>query len=175
MRRFSTQQWFRPVAVALVVSGVVAGTYTAAKIAEPTANQSALSASASPANAVQVAAYRSPTCGCCEGWIEHLRTHGFQVTDHVTEDIEAIKQQHNVPGELVSCHTALVNGYVIEGHVPAAAIERFLTEKPDVAGIAVPGMPIGSPGMESGNIKQPFTVFTFTEDGTSQAFQEYSS
>lgn len=89
--------------------------------------------------------------------------------------MEAIKQEHQVPGNLVSCHTAIVNHYVVEGHVPAADSQRLLNEKPDVIGIAIPGMPIGSPGMESGNIKQPFTTFTLTGDGKVEAFQEHSS
>jgi hypothetical protein len=103
-----------------------------------------------------------------------MRANGFQVEDNVVEDIEAVKREHNVPPDLASCHTAIVNGYIVEGHIPAADVARLLREQPDVAGIAVPGMPIGSPGMESGNIRQPYAVFTFTEDGTATVFQEHS-
>lgn len=128
-----------------------------------------------PPEARQVVSFRSPTCGCCLGWVEHMRTQGFQVEDNVVEDIEAVKREHNIPTDLASCHTAIVNGYVVEGHIPAADVSRLLIEKPDVVGIAVPGMPIGSPGMESGDIRQPYAVYTFTEDGSIEIFQEHSS
>jgi len=124
---------------------------------------------------LQVTSFRSPTCGCCVGWVEHMRANGFQVEDNVVEDIEAVKREHNIPGDLASCHTAIVDGYVIEGHIPATDVSRLLTEKLDVAGIVVPGMPIGSPGMESGDIRQPYAVTTFTEEGTPEVFQEHSS
>ena len=166
--------WFRLVASGLIASGVAAGIYVAVAPGnlDPHPRQATTSL---PAEALQVIAYRSPTCGCCGSWVEHLRSQGFQVTDRITEDMEAIKQEHHVPDDLVSCHTAVVNGYVVEGHVPADDIRRLLTEKPDGIGIAVPGMPIGSPGMESGDIKQPFTTFIFAEDGQVEAFQEHSS
>jgi len=122
---------------------------------------------------LQITSYRSPNCGCCHGWIEHLKAEGFTVKDNVTENLETIKAENNVPQNLTACHTAVINGYVVEGHIPASDIKRLLREKPDVAGIAVPGMPIGSPGMESGNIKEPYTVFTFTEEGETQVYQEY--
>lgn len=127
-----------------------------------------------PSEVRQVVSFRSPTCGCCEGWVAHMRANGFEVEDNVVEDIEAVKREHNIPTDLASCHTAIVNGYVIEGHIPAADVSRLLTEKPDVAGIAVPGMPIGSPGMESGDIQEPYAVYTFTEDGSTEVFQEHS-
>ncbi|MGB3494777.1 MAG: DUF411 domain-containing protein [Elainellaceae cyanobacterium] len=127
-----------------------------------------------PPEARQIVSFRSPSCGCCEGWVEHMRAQGFQVEDNVVDDVEAVKREHNIPTDLASCHTAIANGYVIEGHIPAADVSRLLTEKPDVLGIAVPGMPIGSPGMESGDIQQPYAVYTFTEDGTPEIFQEHS-
>jgi len=126
------------------------------------------------ADSQQVVSFRSPNCGCCEGWIEHMRANGFQVEDHVVDDIEAVKQEHHLPADLTSCHTAIASGYVIEGHVPAADVRRLLAEKPDVVGITVPGMPMGSPGMESGDVRQPYTVYTFTEEGTPEVFQEHS-
>jgi len=103
-----------------------------------------------------------------------MRANGFQVEDHVVDDIEAVKQEHHLPADLTSCHTAIASGYVIEGHVPAADVRRLLAEKPDVVGITVPGMPMGSPGMESGDVRQPYTVYTFTEEGTPEVFQEHS-
>jgi hypothetical protein len=127
-----------------------------------------------PAADLRIVSFRSPSCGCCHGWVEHMRANGFQVEDNVVEDIEAVKREHNVPAELASCHTAIANGYVIEGHIPATDVVRLLREQPEVAGIAVPGMPIGSPGMESGNIRQPYAVYTFTNDGSFAVFQEHS-
>ena len=94
--------------------------------------------------------------------------------DRVTEDMAAVKARYGVPDGLRSCHTAVIDGYVVEGHIPAADVARLLTETPDVAGIAVPGMPIGSPGMESGNYVEPYTVFSFRQDGTVAAFAEHS-
>lgn len=118
--------------------------------------------------------FRSPNCGCCGRWIQHMEAAGFQVQDNVTEDMAAIKQQYGVPESLASCHTAIVEGYVVEGHIPATDVQRLLTEKPAVAGIAAPGMPMGSPGMESGNEVEPYTVFSFTEVGDTAAFAEHS-
>ena len=99
---------------------------------------------------------------------------GFTVKDNLTEDMTAIKEQYSLPANMASCHTTIADGYVIEGHIPAEYVQRLLTEKPDVAGIAVPGMPIGSPGMEAGDYVEPYTVFSFTEDGTTAAFAEHS-
>lgn len=104
-----------------------------------------------------------------------MQAQGFEVQDNIVEDMEGVKREHNVPNDLASCHTAIANGYVIEGHIPAADVKRLLTEKPDVAGIAVPGMPIGSPGMESGDVKEPYTVFTFDQAGQTTAFAEHNS
>lgn len=109
----------------------------------------------------KITVYRSPSCGCCGGWISHMKKHGFEVTDIKTDDMEAIKQKNNLPPELASCHTAIINGYVMEGHIPADDIKKFLSQKPKMKGLAVAGMPIGSPGMESDKIKQPFDVVAF--------------
>ncbi|MBD2436494.1 DUF411 domain-containing protein [Nostoc sp. FACHB-110] len=117
--------------------------------------------------------YRSPECSCCHGWIDHLKSQGFQVTDVSTNDIEAIKQNYHVPDNLASCHTAVVNGYVVEGHVPAQDIKRLLQEQPNVAGLSVPQMPVGTPGMEMGNQKDPFNVVSFDSQGTAKIFNQY--
>ena len=119
--------------------------------------------------------YRSPSCGCCGAWVEHAKKHGFRIKDIKTESIEALKQKYNVPPKLVSCHTAIIDGYVIEGHVPADDIKRFLEQKPQVAGLAVPGMPLGTPGMEAGDLKQPFQVLAFNDKGEVEVFKEYQS
>lgn len=163
----------RAIALVLVISSIGIG--ACSNLATSTAStQQEVAIADLPPEARQVVAFRSPTCGCCAGWVEHMRAQGFEVEDNVVEDIEAVKREHNIPTDLASCHTAIVNGYLIEGHIPAADVGRLLAETPDVAGIAVPGMPIGSPGMESGDIQQPYTVYTFSEDGSTEVFQEHS-
>jgi hypothetical protein len=97
-----------------------------------------------------ITVHRDPSCGCCSGWVAHLQQSGFVMKVLETRDLDAVKTRFGVPDDLAACHTAEVMGYVIEGHVPAAALRRFLAEKPNAAGLAVPGMPIGSPGMEGG-------------------------
>lgn len=124
--------------------------------------------------APDVTVYRSPDCSCCGGWINHLKAQGFEIKDFPTPDIEAVKQKYNVPDNLASCHTALVNGYVIEGHVPAQDIKRLLQEKPNSLGLSVPQMPVGTPGMEMGNQKDPFTVFSFDNKSRVAVFNKYS-
>lgn len=116
--------------------------------------------------------YKTPTCGCCAAWVDHVKEAGFRVEVHDMSDVAPVKQEHGLPGELASCHTAVVDGYVVEGHVPADVIRRMLREKPAIAGIAVPGMPMGSPGMEvPGGRKDPYDVVAFTKDGSKQVFE----
>jgi hypothetical protein len=117
-----------------------------------------------------VVVYKSPWCGCCQGWVEHMRASGFEVTVREQEDLTAIKRMSGVPEELQSCHTAFVGGYAIEGHVPAGMIERLLADRPPVRGLAVPGMPIGSPGMEGAD-PEPYEVMTFTQGGTATVYE----
>lgn len=125
---------------------------------------------ASP-NAITV--YRDPSCGCCEAWAEQARGHGFSVTVVDRPDMPAIKRQHGVPEELSSCHTAIVAGYSIEGHVPFADVRRLLEEKPSIRGLAVPGMPRGSPGMEMPDgSKDPFQVMAFDAEGRASVFSK---
>ena len=104
----------------------------------------------------------------------HLTTQGLQPRNVLTSDIDAIKQKYRVPNDLASCHTAVINGYVIEGHVPANEIKRLLAEQPHVTGIAVPGMIVGTPGMESGDVREPFNVFSFDEQGNREVFNQYA-
>ncbi|MGR9053127.1 MAG: DUF411 domain-containing protein, partial [Gammaproteobacteria bacterium] len=101
----------------------------------------------------EVVVYRSPSCGCCGKWIEHLRENNFNVKEIAVDDMSVIKKRYGVPNNLASCHTALVDGYVVEGHVPASDIKALLSSKAKINGIAVPGMPTGSPGMEMGGRK----------------------
>lgn len=117
-----------------------------------------------------VQVYKSATCGCCSVWVEHLRRNGFAPTSTNVTDLDAVKTKHGVPVRGQSCHTALVGGYVIEGHVPAAEIHRLLKETPaGVVGLAVPGMPIGSPGMEGPNAS-PYNVLAFDKQGRTTVF-----
>jgi hypothetical protein len=112
----------------------------------------------------KVAVSKDPNCGCCNGWVDHLRQAGFPVAVTNTADLSSLKGRLGVPENLASCHTAEVSGYVIEGHVPADAIKRLLREKPQAVGLAVPGMPIGSPGMEGGTPEE-YEVVLFGKDG----------
>jgi hypothetical protein len=130
---------------------------------------------ASKPGANTVVVYKSPTCGCCGAWITHLQSHGFQVEANNVPDsqLAAIGRQAGVTDELASCHTAKVGNYVVEGHVPATDIQRMLKEKPAIAGIAVPGMPMGSPGMEQGGRKDPYNVIAFTKNGKKTVFAKH--
>jgi len=125
-----------------------------------------------PASAGAVTVYKSPSCGCCSKWIEHMRANGFTVASHDVEDIAAIKTKHGVPSQAASCHTALVDGYVVEGHVPADVVKRLLRERPKVSGIATPGMPMGSPGMEvPSGTKESYSVVSFDTSGKQTVFE----
>lgn len=128
-----------------------------------------LPADAQHAEGPAITVYSSPTCGCCSKWVDHLEANGFDVTKEDLTNVREKKEELNVPRSLISCHTAVVGGYVIEGHVPADLIRRLLKEKPDVAGLAVPRMPIGSPGMEGPN-PEPYDVIAFKKDGTQEIF-----
>lgn len=123
---------------------------------------------------VSVTVYKSPTCGCCSQWIAHMRQNGFTVKSVDVEDIDSVKSAYGVPGPGASCHTALVKGYVLEGHVPASSVTRLLREKPKVVGLAVPGMPVGSPGMEvPGGQKEPFDVVSFDKAGKLTLYEKH--
>lgn len=122
---------------------------------------------------VDMVVYRSPSCTCCGKWLEHIKNNNFNVKDIVTDDVQTIKNKYGVSAEMASCHTAIVNGYVIEGHVPAKDIEKLLKTKPKLAGIAVPGMPKGTPGMEMGSSKDPYNVISFNKDNQYEVFSSY--
>ena len=111
-----------------------------------------------------VTVYKSPTCGCCKKWVSHLEANGFQVKAVDLTDMNVVKERYGVQPRFASCHTAVVNGYIIEGHVPADLIRKLLKEKPKVVGLTVPGMPMGAPGME-GPRKQAYNVLTFDKSG----------
>jgi hypothetical protein len=119
-----------------------------------------------------ITAYKDPSCGCCKNWIEHLIKHGYRVDAKDTPNMAEIKRTLGVPDAITSCHTALVNGYLIEGHVPATDIDQLLTKKPRIAGLAVPGMPMGSPGME-GPRSQAYKVLAFDKSGKTTVFASH--
>jgi hypothetical protein len=130
--------------------------------------------SAEAARQSVIEVHKDPACGCCSLWAEHLREHGLTVTTIDTRDLAALKTERGVPREMQSCHTALVDGYVIEGHVPAADVQRLLRDRPAIAGLAVAGMPIGSPGMEvEGVAAQPYDVMAFEKGGGAFVFASY--
>ena len=118
----------------------------------------------------ELTVYKSPTCGCCGKWIDHMKAAGFQVKVVDLDDLTEIKQASGVPMKLRTCHTGVVGNYAIEGHVPADVVKKLLAEKPAAAGIAVPGMPIGSPGMEVGSQKDSYEVFLFDKTGKTTVF-----
>ena len=150
---------------------------TASGAAQSAPQQPAATASAT-ANASIVPAgttitvYKSPTCGCCGKWEDHMRAAGFTVKSVATNDLDAVKRTHAIPLDKQSCHTGLVNGYIVEGHVPALDVARMLSEKPDIRGIAAPGMPAGSPGME-GAWRDAYDVVTLPKTGQSKVWSRH--
>ncbi len=127
------------------------------------------------ASAPQIDVYRHPLCLCCNDWMSHLRKAGFQVNGHYKMDMEAVKVEHSVPLSISSCHTAVVNGYVVEGHVPATDILRLLDEKPVAQGLSLPAMPVGSPGMEDEHgHKEHYKVLLFNKDGSYSVYAEHN-
>lgn len=114
--------------------------------------------------------YKDPNCGCCEQWVDHVKKAGFAVTVRDTADMDSVKASFGVPSGLSSCHTARVGSYTIEGHVPADLIVKLLKEQPVGRGLAVPGMPMGSPGMEQGGRKDAYDIFLFDKTGKTRVF-----
>jgi hypothetical protein len=121
---------------------------------------------------IAITVYKSPTCGCCRAWVTHLEQNGFAVKAHDLDEaaLDETKRTLNVPSALESCHTAVVGRYAVEGHVPADVIKKMVTEKPAILGLAVPGMPLGSPGMEAGARKQPYDVIAFERGGKTRVY-----
>jgi len=120
-----------------------------------------------------VTVYKDASCGCCRKWIEHMQSSGFTVDAHDSADMDAVKDHYGVPSDVRSCHTALVGSYVVEGHVPAADVDRMLKEQPKAAGLSVPGMVMGSPGME-GSMSKPYTVLAFQKTGATTTFASHT-
>jgi hypothetical protein len=118
-----------------------------------------------------VTVYKSPTCGCCTKWVEYMRRQGFRVKAHDVQQMGIVKGERGIPRPLQSCHTADVEGYVIEGHVPSDVIQDLLAKRPPVSGLAVPGMPAGSPGMEGGR-RERYDVIAFTQAGATMVYAQ---
>ena len=121
----------------------------------------------------KVHVYKNPTCECCAAWVEHLKSAGFAVEVTETDDTSAVRKRLGMPERLASCHTGIVEGYAIEGHVPAADIKRLLATKPQAVGLTVPGMPVGSPGMDYGSRRDPFQVILVDRKGRETVFARY--
>ncbi|UUM31249.1 DUF411 domain-containing protein [Vibrio japonicus] len=129
-----------------------------------------------PVFAADVLNHKSPYCGCCTEWTKHMQEAGFNVTEELHKDINPIKQKLGITPELASCHTAEIDGYVFEGHIPAQDIKAFLENPPKNAiGLSVPGMPMGSPGMEYGDKKDEYSVYAFNEKGQVFEYRHYAA
>jgi hypothetical protein len=150
------------------VIGMSVVVFTAAAVAVSAQQKPA--APASP----KVTVYKTSSCGCCKLWVDHMKASGFdvQAMDVSAADVRAVSKAAGLPEDGVSCHTAKIGNYVVEGHVPASDIQRMLKEKPAIAGIAAPGMPQGSPGMEQGS-KEPYDVVAFTKDGKMTVYAKH--
>jgi hypothetical protein len=134
----------------------------------------AVAPSCTAASAQKIKVYKDASCGCCGAWVDHLKAAGFATEVDDSQDMASIKAKYGVPDDLTSCHTGVIEGYAIEGHVPVDDIKRLLKEKPKALGIAVPGMPVNSPGMEvPGEANERYTVWLFQKDGTRTAFAEH--
>lgn len=152
---------------ALHASGEVVAGAASEATATPAASPTRADAHALPRALV----YKTPTCGCCSLWVDHMREAGFEVDARDLNDIIPVKIDAGVPPRMSSCHTTLIDGYVVEGHIPAEHVKRLLEERPDIVGIAVPGMPIGSPGME-GIGARPYQVLSWDHEGNVEVYAE---
>jgi len=178
-RHASRKAWLGIGGAVVAVLGIAFAVFSGRSAQEPTQVAAAVGqdGAASQASAWPVVdVYKTPTCGCCAKWVEHMQSHGFTVRTTDTTDIAPVKARHQIPAQVESCHTAVIDGYVVEGHVPAADVQRLLTERPSISGLAVAGMPIGSPGMELPDVKaQPYNVMAFDKkDGSTRVFSTHS-
>jgi len=164
LRRWSSR---RSVVASLTVLAVLLGVMAASLVV------TGARVLAAQADLPEVVVYKTPTCGCCSKWVAHLRAAGFKVRTTDLEDLGAIRRDWKVPPKLASCHTAKVGRYVIEGHVPAADIRRLLETQPRVDGLSVPGMPIGSPGMEQGEETEPYDTLLIKKDGNAEIYARH--
>ena len=143
----------------------------------PGRSRAATNAPTPPSTLTPLEVWKDPNCGCCQDWVIHMQANGFAVKVHDTGN-NAVRARLGLPQKLGSCHTALVGGYVVEGHVPASDVRTLLQQKPQALGLAVPGMPVGSPGMDGaayGNRRDPYDVLLVARDGTTQVFKSYNT
>ena len=124
--------------------------------------------------AKDIVVYKNPHCGCCTKWVEYLEQNNYNVTVESTRDVLSIKARLGIPEQLAACHTAIIDGYIVEGHVTHRDITKLLLFRPNVKGIAVPGMPIGTPGMERGDSVESYNVMSFDDQGNIEIFKEHS-
>ena len=143
----------------------------AAVLAQPLRALAALSAT--PISPAQINVWKTPNCGCCHEWVAHLRKNGFEVATHDVKDTAPVRQKLGLDAKFASCHTGRLGNYVLEGHVPAKELHRLLREQPKARGLAVPGMPMGSPGMEMGGTQDAYDVLLVMADGSSRVYQSY--
>jgi len=161
-----------------IASWLLAAFLTACLQAVPTPVESAHAApprKATDAAAPKIVVHRDAYCGCCHLWVEHLRKEGFTVDDRVEDAMSPVKERLGIVPAHASCHTAEIEGYVVEGHVPASDIRRLLREKPAIRGLVLPGMPLGSPGMEVDGVDAPpYTVLALGKDGSTKPYAEHT-
>jgi hypothetical protein len=127
-----------------------------------------------PAKAAELKIYKSPYCGCCGAWVDHVTANGLKPVVQDMDDVTPVAKKVGVPDAMRSCHTAVIGGYFVEGHVPASDIRKLLRERPKARGIAVPGMPIGSPGMEQGNRRDAYDTLLVLQDGSTRVFVKHN-
>ena len=161
-----------PVVAVIAVIVLIAG---CGQSTQPTATTQAMNplSRAVASEQPELVVYKNASCGCCKVWVDHMRKHGFAAKVHDVDNMSSIKERVGIPHGVGSCHTAEVGGYFIEGHVPAEQVARLLKEKPKAKGLTVPGMPIGSPGMEQGDTVQPYEVHLVHPDGTTSVYAKY--
>lgn len=180
MRSMNRQQ--RTALVVAILTGVAgcskdskldesAGSSTVTVAAVPSGTPEAAALAANNGELIPIKVYKDPSCGCCKEWVKHLAANGFKVETMDMPDMSMVKQKYGVTDEIQACHTAVVGDYVVEGHVPADLIKQMLKEKPAIAGLAVPGMPQGSPGME-GATKERYNVLTFDRAGRTTVYAQ---
>ncbi|HEY0995705.1 MAG TPA: DUF411 domain-containing protein [Gemmatimonadaceae bacterium] len=169
--RMTRREWLAHAATVTLLTALAPLSHTASALSGATA-PAAARAAAKAATPIRI--YKTPTCGCCKGWITYLEQQGFQPQVEIVANLDDLKKRLGIPGSVVSCHTATIEGYAVEGHVPAAAIRKLLRERPRVAGIGVTGMPLGSPGMEGLGRKDPFDVLAFDRKGATRVFLHFA-
>jgi hypothetical protein len=161
---YSLSTYLKAFAVGILLAAAGIGMYAYAQSDPSTSTAATPSATAVSIDDATMTVYSSPTCGCCAKWVTHLEDNGFTVEHIKTNGLGAKKQELGIPRSLSSCHTGVIGDYVVEGHVPAEQVKRLLAESPNIEGLSVPGMPIGSPGMEQGDTREPYDVVAFQDD-----------